>query len=71
MSADAYDEDNAGKLEVNLVAGNDTEEQEGLPAKVMHSPTPPSRQEVLEHNCTHIRVPNWCAHRIRGRAKAN
>ena len=54
MSADMHEKDDAGKIEVNQVDNDDTEEQAGLPAKVMHSPTVPSRQEVLEHNCTHI-----------------
>ena len=71
MSADTHEKDDAGKIEVNQVDDDDTEEQEGLPAKVMDSPTAPSRQEVLEHNCTHIPFRSWCAHCVRGKAKAN
>ena len=58
-SADTYEEDNAGKIEVDQVDDDDAEEQEGLPATVVHSPTAPSRQEVLGHNCTQIPVRNW------------
>ena len=39
--------------------------------RVIPSPSPPSRQEALEHNCTHIPFRSWCPHCVRGKAKSD
>ena len=37
----------------------------------MSSPSPPSRQEMLEHNISHMPFRSWCPHCVAGKAKAN
>ena len=44
---------------------------DGTKVRVMASPKAPSRQEALEHNCTHIPFRDWCPHCVRGKAKGN
>ena len=39
--------------------------------RAIPSPSPPSRQEALEHNCTHIPFRSWCPHCVRGKAKSD
>ena len=66
----------------NIYATHDVEEHEGVEddeihdqlfdkadAKVAPLPQPPSRQEALEHSCTHVPFRSWCAHCVRGKAK--
>ena len=44
---------------------------EAIKVKVMSSPSPPSRQEMLEHNISHMPFRSWCPHCVAGKAKAN
>ena len=47
------------------------EGEEAIEVKVLPSPTPPSRQEMLEHNLTHWPFRSWCKHCVAGKAKAS
>ena len=47
------------------------EGEECIPVKVLPSPSPPSRQEMLEHNLTHWPFRSWCRHCVAGKAKAS
>ena len=47
------------------------EGEEAVEIKVLPSPTPPSRQEMLEHNLTHWPFRSWCKHCVAGKAKAS
>ena len=49
---------------------DDQATQEAVRIKVLPSPNPPSRQEALEHYCTHIPFRSWCPHCVRGKSKA-
>ena len=44
---------------------------EAVRVKVISSPSPPSRQELLEHNISHLPFRSWCSHCVAGKAKAN
>ena len=46
------------------------EGEESTSLRVLPSPTPPSRQEMLEHNLTHWPFRSWCRHCVAGKAKA-
>ena len=46
------------------------ESDEAVAAKVLPSPSPPSRQEMLEHNITHMPFRSWCPHCLAGKAKS-
>ena len=43
---------------------------EALQPKILPDPGAPSRQEVLEHEMTHIPLRTWCPHCVAARAKA-
>ena len=45
--------------------------EEAVRVKVIPSPSAPSRQELLEHNITHMPFRSWCPHCVAGKAKAN
>ena len=45
--------------------------EEVISVRTLPSPTPPSRQEMLEHNLTHWPFRSWCKHCVAGKAKAN
>ena len=47
------------------------EGDESVAMKVLPSPSPPSRQEMLEHNLTHWPFRSWCTHCVAGKAKAS
>ena len=47
------------------------EAEEVISVRTLPSPTPPSRQEMLEHNLTHWPFRSWCKHCVAGKAKAN
>ena len=47
------------------------EGEEAVRLRTLPSPTPPSRQEMLEHNLTHWPFRSWCKHCVAGKAKAN
>ena len=47
------------------------EGQEGKPMRGAKTPVKPSRQEVQDHNRCHIPFRTWCAHCMRGKAKAS
>ena len=42
------------------------ETSESISMKVLPSPCPPSRQEMLEHNLTHWPLRSWCKHCVAG-----
>ena len=44
---------------------------EAARVEVISSPSPPSRQELLEHNISHLSLRSWCSHCVAGKAKAN
>ena len=44
------------------------DDQEGRKPKLMRSPVLPSKQEVEEHNVTHIPYRDWCEHCVKARA---
>ena len=46
------------------------EGDEAIDIKLLPSPSPPSRQEMLEHNLTHWPFRSWCKHCVAGKAKA-
>ena len=46
----------------------DTEGDEGQAGKRLAAAWRPTKDEVIEHNLTHIPFRNWCRHCIRGRA---
>ena len=48
--------DNKAECEISQVEEVEEEEdvEEGIPAKVVRSPSAPSRQEMLEHSITHV-----------------
>lgn len=59
-------------VENEEVADPDNEAtQDSVRVRVIPSPNPPSRQEALEHNCTHMPYRSWCEHCVRGKAKAD
>ena len=47
------------------------EGEQAIRLRTLPSPTPPSRQEMLEHNLTHWPFRSWCKHCVAGKAKAN
>ena len=47
------------------------EGEEATDIKLLPSPSPPSRQEMLEHNLTHWPFRSWCKHCVAGKAKAS
>ena len=55
----------------NYALGDIEEGEESQKVKTLPSPSPPSRQEMLEHNITHWPFRSWCNHCIAGKAKAN
>ena len=63
--------DNGMKSKENSQTMSPVEESdEAATAKVLPSPSPPSRQEMLEHNITHMPFRNWCPHCLAGKAKS-
>ena len=72
--AGGEDNETITKEAVNLSANRqmmpvDEESNESIPVKVLPSPVPPSRQEMLEHNITHTPYRSWCPHCVAGKAK--
>ena len=49
--------------------GEDSDE--AVKARVLLSPSPPSRQEMLEHNINHMPFRTWCPHCVAGRANTD
>ena len=47
------------------------ESEEAIGLKLMPSPSPPSRQEMLEHNINHMHVRTGCPQCVAGKAKAD
>ena len=43
---------------------------EAAQTKRMFAPSAPSRQEALEHACTHVPYRSWCPHCVAGKAKS-
>ena len=46
------------------------ESEEAAKVRLLPSPTPPSRQEMLEHNISHMPFRSWCPHCVAGKGKA-
>ena len=44
---------------------------EGLRPRAIASPSTPTRQEIEEHELTHLPFRSWCRHCVRGRAKGD
>ena len=65
--------DDAAGCELSPVEEVEDEEEveEGTPAKVIRSPSAPSRQEVLEHSITHFPFRSWCVHCVKGKCKSS
>ena len=61
--------DEEGKNNLECMNINDSEES--IKPKMISAPSPPSRQEVLEHNITHLPFRCWCRHCVMGKAKAD
>ena len=57
-------------IEEDEDATEDQVTEEAPKIRVLPTPNPPSRQEALEHNCTHIPFRSWCQHCVRGKSKA-
>ena len=55
----------------NLECMNMNDSDESVKPKMISAPSPPSRQEVLEHNITHLPFRCWCKHCVMGKAKAD
>ena len=45
--------------------------EESVKIRVLPNHNTPSRQEALEHNCTHIPFRGWCQHCVRGKSKSS
>lgn len=66
--------DDAAGCELNPVEEVHEEEDdvaEGTPAKVLRSPSAPSRQDMLEHSVTHFPFRSWCIHCVKGKCKSS
>ena len=48
---------------------NDTEDKTSMPPRMLSSPSMPSRQEIQEHNVTHIPFRSWCPFCVAGKSK--
>ena len=55
----------------NLQCMHPNDSDESVKPKMISSPSPPSRQEVLEHNITHLPFRCRCRHCVMGNAKAD
>jgi len=70
-TSDEVKADDEAKIDKNAQMMSPVEESdEAVTAKVLPSPSPPSRQEMLEHNITHMPFRNWCPHCLAGKAKS-
>ena len=45
--------------------------QDSVRVRGIPSPSPPSRQDALEHDCTNFHFRSWCPRRVRGKAKSD
>jgi hypothetical protein len=54
-----------------VVGFGDAAEEEGRRPRVFADPGMPSRQDVIEHNVTHMPYRSWCARCVRGRGRNN
>ena len=77
MSVDAL---TTNKMLVKPLMNNESEDREcetfgegeqGVATKAVRQPVKPSRQEIEDHNRCHIPFRSWCAHCMRGKAKAS
>ena len=55
----------------NLECMNMNDSDESAKPNIISAPSPPSRQEVPEHNITHLPFKCWCRHCVMGNAKAD
>ena len=53
----------------NLECMNMNDSDESVKPKMISAPSPPSRQEVLGHNITHLPFGCWCRHCVMVRPK--
>ena len=61
--------DEEGKNNLEIMNMNDSDES--VKPEMISTPSPPSRQEVLEHNITHLPLRCWCRHCVMEKAKAD
>ena len=55
----------------DLMFNDDEEPNDAEQPRMLTAPSPPSRQEALEHAMTHLPYRNWCPFCVRGKAKAH
>ena len=69
MMRDVWAVDDEGKNNLECMSINDSDES--VKPKLISAPSPPSCQEVLEHNITHPPFGCWCRQCVMGKAKAD
>ena len=62
---------NVDRIELNPVEGEEDEVEEAATAKLLKSPSAPSRQEMLEHSLNHYPFRSWCIHCVKGKSKSS
>ena len=55
----------------DLMLSRDGEPNEAAQPRALAAPSPPSRQEALEHYMTHLPFRNWCPFCVKGKSKAS
>ena len=65
------EEQRGDRMEVYEDMQDDDQEREGVVARPLPQPRLPSRQEVQEHELTHIPYCSWCVHCVAGRSDAH
>ena len=71
MAEDAQCNKNEGNIKVNKSVMSFETEEEALRPKGVPTPSPPSRQERLEHELTHLPFRSWCELCVKGKCKAD
>ena len=66
---DVFDDDQ--QVVVTEVDGQGEATSNSTQVRVIPSARPPSRQETVEHNCTHIPFRSWCPHIVRRKAESD
>ena len=62
---------NVDRIDLNPVEGEEDEVEEAATAKLLKSPSAPSRQEMLEHSLNHYPFRSWCIHCVKGKSKSS
>ena len=50
---------------------HEEENAEAVVPKLLANPKQPTKQEILEHEATHLPYRSWCRHCVRGRGKSH